>query len=231
MQHSGMLSLLKGLVVRGGIRPREPVAGLWRGIKMNLDLSSQAQLYFGLWEREVGRWVLRLGKGIGSAVDVGAGQGEYTLYFLLRSTAQTVLAVEPSAAERSSLEGNLRLNGLLAEPRLRLFKGRAAAVSAAGTARLDSLVSGAASPFLVKVDVDGGEVEVLDGALELLHRADTRWVIETHAMELERECLARFAAEGYQSRIVPNAWWRALAPERRPVEQNRWLVAWKGELP
>ena len=35
---------------------------------------------------------------------------------------------------------------------------------------------------------------------------------------------------GFRVRIVPNAWWRVVLPEQRPVELNRWLVAYRNPL-
>jgi hypothetical protein len=34
-------------------------------------------------------------------------------------------------------------------------------------------------------------------------------------------------AQGFQLEVVPNAWWRVILPEMRPIEHNRWLAAWK----
>jgi hypothetical protein len=77
------------------------------------------------------------------------------------------------------------------------------------------------------MDVDGAEAEILKGASLLNGLGGVRWLIETHSRDLERECVEQLKAAGFETRIIRNAWWRVLIPELRPVEQNRWLAAWK----
>jgi hypothetical protein len=77
----------------------------------------------------------------------------------------------------------------------------------------------------VKIDVDGGECDILDGASALLQAARVRWLVETHSVALEERCATMLRNAGYRVRIVPNAAWRLFLPEQRPIEQNRWLVA------
>ena len=67
-------------------------------------------------------------------------------------------------------------------------------------------------------------MDVLRGADALIKRPQVRWIIETHTPKLERDCLAILQAAGYQTRVVPNAWWRVILPEMR-IGHNRWFVA------
>jgi len=79
-------------------------------------------------------------------------------------------------------------------------------------------------PCLVKIDVDGGERDVLMGARALLKQRKARWIIETHSRELEDECRSILHTAGFTTVIVRNAWWRWLVPEQRPIPHNRWLI-------
>jgi len=85
--------------------------------------------------------------------------------------------------------------------------------------------------LLVKIDIDGGEVAALASAVGLEHLENTFWVVETHSVELERECTSWFLARGFKTSIVDHAWWRTFIPELRPGPQNRWLVAEGLEFP
>src|SRR5437763_773300 len=76
-------------------RPRKILAGSFRGITMDLSPRSQMQLYLGLYERETYRWLNNLSQGIGSAVDIGAGEGMFTVYFCHKTKAAKVFAFEP----------------------------------------------------------------------------------------------------------------------------------------
>jgi hypothetical protein len=79
------------------------------------------------------------------------------------------------------------------------------------------------------MDVDGAEEKVLNGANTINTLTDVRWLIETHSSQLELLCERILTAAGFQIRIISNARWRVLVPEQRPIEHNRWLVAWKSK--
>jgi hypothetical protein len=93
--------------------------------------------------------------------------------------------------------------------------------------RLDSLASSVQLPCFIKMDVDGAEAEILEGAATLNGLGGVRWLIETHSKTLESQCIEQLKAAGFETRIIRNAWWRVFIPEQRPIEHNRWLAAWK----
>lgn len=225
-----LLSSVKQRLVPAGIAPRVIQSGPFRGLKMELDLRGQTQVYLGLFEREVHPWVAELSRGIHTAIDIGSAQGEYLLYFLSRTPATTVLGFEPDQSCWPALQRNLALNSLSADPRLSLSNQF---VSAPGdqtmgdprSVSLDALLPRIVGPCLVKMDVDGQEANILSGASRFLAQAQTRWIIETHSVDLEQKVIGIFHDAGYQTRIVTQAWWRRFVPEHRPGPQNRWLVA------
>lgn len=201
--------------------------GAFRGLVLELDYSCQSQVVFGLAEREVMGHLKRLCRSIGTAVDIGVGDGEYAIYFLLRTNARKVYAIEPSESAWRTIPRNLDMNGLSGDPRFQGIRGFAGERPEGETVRLDDVLDGAEGPIFVKVDVDGGEGEVLRGARLLLDRTDVRWLVETHSPGLEREVMDILAAQGYKTKIIRNAWWRWFVPERRQSPHNRWCVAWK----
>lgn len=122
-------------------------------------------------------------------VDVGANVGSWTVLAAAACRAR-VLALEPDAAARAALQANLRANAI--EDRVEVLACAAAAVAgerwfslgddttnrlldaAAGpratvvhAEALDALLAGRV-PALLKVDVEGSETEVFDGARRLL---------------------------------------------------------------
>lgn len=216
---------IKTSILPVGVYPRTIQSGPFRGLRMELDLRGQTQVYLGLFEREVHPWVTDLSRGIRTAIDIGSAHGEYLLYYLHRTSAKTVLGFEPDPECRPALERNLALNGVSRDPRLRIDHRFVSYKNRGDTVSLDSLVDQIQQPCLIKMDVDGEELNVLDGATRMLELPRVRWIVETHSPELESACIARFEAAGYETRIVPNAWWRAIIPEHRPGPQNRWLVA------
>src|SRR4051794_17444067 len=80
-------------------------------------------------------------------------------------------------------------------------------------------------PILLKIDVDGGEIEVLRGAHQLLNSRQALLVVETHSKQLEDACAGLLIDAGYDVRIARNGWYRCLIPEQRQSAHNRWLVA------
>jgi FkbM family methyltransferase len=223
-----ILSSVKQLAVPQGRTPREIRSGAFRGLRMDLDLSSQTQLYFGAFEREVSGWLERLSRDICAAVDVGACEGEYTLYFLAKTPARRVISFEPDPGMLARLMGNLDLNRLGNDPRLTLLSSYVGARDSDSERTLDSLLSSFSTPCLIKVDVEGAEAGVLEGARRLLQSDHVRWIIETHSRALEEQCVRTLRDAGYTTRIIPTAWWRVFLPELRvseTVQFNRWLAA------
>ena len=221
------LSWVKNLVVPEGQEPRQIAFGPFKGITMELSFRHQTQIYLGLFEREIHGWLKRLSKEIHTAIDIGADRGEYTLFFLMRTKAARVLAFEPSPESLSLLHENLKLNSLADSRRLEISPAMVGDSDGASSIRLDSLIESIQLPCFIKMDVDGAEAEILKGATALNRMGGVRWLIETHSIELERECVKQLEAAGFETRIIPNAWWRVVIPELRPIEHNRWLAAWK----
>lgn len=225
-----LVSGLKNLLVPAAPKPHTILTGPFKGLRMNLSLQHQAQLYLGLFERETYPWLERLSKGISTAIDIGAACGEYTVYFLKKTGATKVFAFEPDQVCSPALSANLKLNGLGPSgpsERLELSSKFLGASVNDREISLDSLASSIRSPCFVKVDVDGGEEHVLNGARTFNDLPGIRWLIETHSEPLEVACDKILQAAGFQTTIIPNARWRKIVPELRPTAHNRWLAAWK----
>jgi len=228
-ENRGLKSKLKAWVFPSGRSPRRIRFGLLSGLTMQLDLAHDSQRWLGLHERELAGWVRRLARGINTAVDVGANDGAYTLYFLARTSAHKIYSFEPSPDCVRELEENLALNNLAANRRLELAAQKVGAGVALDETTLDSIVPKIVPPCLIKVDIDGGEHDLLSGAAGLLRLPGIRWIIEVHSKALEQDCLHALKGIGYHVEIVHNAWWRHFIPELRPGELNHWLVAYRDE--
>jgi hypothetical protein len=223
-------SYLKQILLPKGRAARVIRGGLLAGLCVEMDFAHRTQLWLGLQERELEAWFRRFSAGISTAIDVGANEGLYTLYFLAKTPAQKVFAFEPEIENLSHLERNLALNQLASDPRLELVRKFVGATVGREFTSLDAFSAAITPPCLVKVDIDGGEVDLLRGAPILLRAPSVRWIIEVHSIELEMECLEILRAADYRTVVVPNAWWRVFLPELRPIAHNRWLVASREEL-
>jgi hypothetical protein len=222
---NGLVSRLKALVVPSGIAPRTIQGGLLKAVRMNLDLTTQTQMYLGLWEREIHGWTRRLCAGIGSALDVGAAPGDYTLFCLMKTSAEQVFAFDPSVEGCAHLTANVSLNAGNLAQHLTVTNKLVGTRNSETECSLDSFLPRVKTPCFVKIDVEGAEAGVLKGATGLLKLLGARWLIETHSLAQENECIDILKINGYSTLIIPNAWWRCMLPELRPIEHNRWLVA------
>jgi hypothetical protein len=188
---------------------------------MHIDTSNQTQLLLGLAERETHKFIRAASRSASWLIDVGAGDGELSLHFARLPRVSRVYAIEPSTA---GLDRNRSLSSLLAQERLKIIPKRAGKLDNVETVTLDSLPLNRSAHGLIKIDVDGGELDVLAGASSLLASCTPDLLIETHSHRLEEGCLEIVRALGYHAQIVDKAWWRRLIPEQR-AGHNRWLVA------
>ena len=218
--------LMKNVIIPCGSQERTILTGPFKGIRMHLDLRTQTQFYLGLFERELYPWVTRFATGVRNVVDIGAAQGEYTLFALLKTNAERVIAFEPSPQAVEHLQRNLDTNGLAHSDKLVLHTRFVGSADSPECFSIDALTDSILMPCLLKMDIDGGEAEVLRAASKrLLNVTGLRWVIETHSVSLEKACGSILSSHGYWTRVIPNAWWRTFIPEQRGPDQNRWLVA------
>jgi FkbM family methyltransferase len=193
------------------------------------DLIQRTILVTGRWDEGVGRVLIERLKPGDLFVDVGANVGYFSL--LAASRAARVIAFEPNPRCHAALVENARLNGFdridarpigLAEAAGQAILGVAQeANSGAGTLRespgqqvpiaLDTLDAqlGAERPALIKIDVEGAELRVIEGAQATLRRSDAPPVI----LEVSEWGLMRLGASkdrlfqamadlGYQAEIV-----------------------------
>jgi len=223
-----LVSDLKNLLVSPERKARRILAGPFRGIMMGLSLRTQMQVYLGLFEKETHPWINRLSKNISTAIDIGVAEGEYTIYFLTKTKATKVFGFEPDVSCIPFLQENFELNGVDKSDRLEISTRFVGVSDTEQVIRLDSLVESVRAPCFVKMDVDGAEEQILKGANTFNSLPGVRWLIETHSKELEVACERILTAAGFQTRIIPNAWWRVFVPELRPGH-NRWLAAWRSE--
>lgn len=215
---------VKHRVVPRGRQDRRVLSGLARGCVLPVDLADDLRLWLGLAEVEIARYVKAFVDRNATCYDVGAHLGYYSLATARLSRGGRVFAMEPDPDRYATLEHTLAVNPHVAR---QIHPHRLALGSTTDdtTCRLDDFVAvdpAARAPDFVKIDVDGPEYEILQGATSVLTSARPRLIIETHGFGLEASCLGLLVDAGYIYLIV-NA--QRVWPERRPIEVNRWIVA------
>jgi hypothetical protein len=214
---------------RDGETRRVPF-GPARGLRFHADPVLSLDYWLGLYESELASWIRRMCRAGTRCVDVGAYNAYHALLFA-KLTKQQVLSYEPDPDGVARTRANLALNPDLA-PSVELREVAVGAAPGPGIVTLDAellprIRCGPAAPWLLKIDVDGPELEVLRGAGEFLMQARPHLIVETHSPGLEEACGSALVDAGYSPRVVTqrkhlpaNRSW----PPGNPV-QNRWLVA------
>lgn len=230
-------------VLRGPLRGAQIVLGSLAGE------GGGASVYFDLLEPEQSRALLGLLRPGAVFCDVGANVGYYTLLgSRLVGSAGAVLAVEPSVRNLALLRRHVELNraanvrvvaGACAE-RDGYTRFEAGANSAVGhlagatlaadaeasadrvpTHTLDGLVAAhGIVPDVVKIDVEGAELRVLQGAVGVLRRDRPALLLSVHSDALRDACLALLRELGYAAQPLAPSGTAADEYLARPLPQD-----------
>jgi hypothetical protein len=199
--------------------------GLLKGLNFHLDSAIESIYLLGMYEREIAADTRRLAGQAATALDIGANSGWYTTYFSSLPNLQQVWSFEPSAPGAAECQRNLDVNKPEFAAKVRLVPKMVGSKDDEQWCSIDALADQMPGNILLKIDVDGGEVDVLKGAEKTLKNRPCSLVVETHGADLERDCLAMLAQLGYRTRVIDMAWYRLFLRENRPIEFNRWFVA------
>lgn len=175
--------------------------------------------WLGRYEIEKQRLMQRLLRPGDVLYDVGAHTGFFTLLGArLVGARGQVVAFEPLPANLDSLRRHVALNRLanvaIVAAAVAARPGRARFQPAGSTymgrlaeegsitvdvTSLDATqeAQGLRPPSLIKIDVEGAEVQVLEGASELLERHRPVILLAVHRGDAETECKSRLGARGY----------------------------------
>jgi len=162
----------------------------------------------------------------GVCLDVGAAEGVMTLWMAVLAPQGRVIAVEPSD-RGDQITPNLDLNRESPLGRVEIHRvcaGRQSHTPAEGPAfvTIDDLMRQAGLDRLdaIKIDVDGPELDVLEGAAETLERFKPAVCVEAHSHALTRGVVERLEAHGYHCDIIDPP-----SHEHRPIEYNPTIFA------
>lgn len=185
--------------------------GPLRGCRFVLNRATETKMWLGMFEPGVQTAIVERCRPGDVAIDVGAFAGYFTL--LMERLGCRVVTLEPDPANANRTRRTLELNNstvtqlevAASDREGEAFLGPAGtpsehALAETGipvkTVTLDSLADEYGMPSLVKVDVEGAELLVMQGASDLLDHG-VAFVVETHSPELDRAVRSLFADRGY----------------------------------
>jgi hypothetical protein len=207
--------------------------GPFRGAKLQLNPHCSMRKIFGLYEWELNDWIRRAIPRTTHLFDVGANDGYFSFGCLAAyrkaGIAGKVLGFEPNEASIATLRKTAAERfpeGSVPVEFVNKFVGRTANEN---TVILDDYVQGGplgdwpATGGLLKIDVEGAELDVLLGATKLFH-AGNMFVIEIHSKELIESVGKLFAEHNLPVELVSQRKHPILGRESRHVD-NWWYVS------
>jgi len=220
---------LLALLTKRTPTPVTILAGPFRGARLILNPSHSKRKILGAYEHVLNPWLRAVLRHVEVVWDVGANDGYFTYgcaaAILGHGRRPHIIAFEPGISDNPSLAEQLSRPAQLWAATyagatfefLPFYVGskdnsRSMTLDAALEAR-PNLVG---RPALVKVDVEGAEVDVLEGARRLLE-LPVQWLVEVHGEHLLKPVLCRLRSAGRTVDIHPLRPHWLFGPEARTI--------------
>lgn len=217
--------------------PTRVLGGPFRGAAIIVNPRNSLRKIFGVYEHELNHWLKRVLPHIRRALDVGACDGYFTFgcAAALRRFGKEgeIIAFEPLQEFVDTLRDSAASQPC-GTPQVTVVQTMVGSQERPGVTTLDAVQWRVGDPTsrthtLVKIDVEGAEVEVLKGALSWLDPTNY-FVIEVHEEAFLDSIPRLFAARGLRLTRVDQQPLPVLGREMRG-EKNWWLVSDLSGLP
>ncbi len=223
-----MKNRIKKLLVGDKIDYHKIKLGIAKGLTFKLNPSHSSQIIWGLNELEIHPYFNKYARKTDNILDIGAAFGYYSLIYRKLNNKGRILTFEPGIGRfHQEIKANFEKSNYSME-NVELIGKMVGVEENDDFVKIDDYFgAGEKNKILFKVDVDGGELDVLKSGVETFSKNECYFIIETHSPKLEKECIQFMHSINYQTKIIKNAWYRKFVPENRPLELNRWFVAYK----
>lgn len=230
MPHYQMLQTIRKVVKRILLpkdrQYRRIRAGVAGGCLLPMSYQSDLRMMCGVFERPLIPWVRRLFRNGLVAYDIGNAEGYYTLAFLrLSAPGNRVIAFEANPLANREFRVTMEKNEIT--DRVQLIEAFVGDGLDGKTLSIDAAIRDRDLPMpnVVKIDVEGAEVQVLKGMQQMISKAHPRIILEVHSEQLEQESAEMLRSWGYRVEVVDFKLVEKLFKEYRPIPHNRWIVA------
>jgi hypothetical protein len=202
------------------------VAGPFRGARIVANPRASLRKVLGLYEHELNGWLCAALPRVSRLLDVGANDGYFACGWgaALQRQRRTgeIICFEPQAQHQAELRRSFPvITG--AGHAVRLVPLMVGKEEAPGVTTLDAVAVADHDHTLIKIDVEGAEVDVLAGAQSWI-RSSNLFLIEVHKDELLQPLERLFEARGLHLMRIDQRPLPLLGREQRDVD-NRWLVS------
>lgn len=200
--------------------------GPFRGARIVMNPRCSLRKMFGFYEHELNSWLERALGRVTRVLDVGANDGYFTFgcaaAFRRLGVTGEILGFEPQVQHVRELQRSIAAQNPRGV-RFRVVQALVGDKAGDGRTTLDAWGCGDTRNTLIKVDVEGAEVEVLSGARSWID-ASNLFVIEVHAAAHLLPIQRMFAERGLKLLQVNQRPLPVLGAENRETS-NCWLVS------
>ena len=220
-----MLRHLKRLLPDRDV-PMRVWPGPFRGATVVMNPQASLRKAFGLYEHELHAWLESALGCVSRVIDVGANDGYFTFgcaaALRRRGITADILAFEPQDQHVTALKAAAAQHRD-ARVRITIEQSLVGARLQAGVTTLDALPIRDRERTLIKVDVEGAELDVVDGAQTWLHPSNL-FLIEVHRRPFLDALARRFAARGLELVQIDQQPLPLLGRDVREAD-NWWMVS------
>lgn len=211
--------------------PLPILGGPFRGAVINLNPQHSLRKVFGVYEHELNGWLKKVLLKVNTVLDVGANDGYFTFgcATALRrlNRPAEIIAFEPESEAFEQLRSNLQRQPK-DSVRILLNKTFVGGEEGEGVTTLNAFRQQGErqadfSNALIKLDVEGAEVDVIAGASSWLN-ATNYFLIEVHDESFLKTLANTFGDHGLKLRQIDQRPLPILGYENRS-RQNWWLVS------
>lgn len=201
--------------------------GPFRGAHVVMNPRDSLRKILGLYEHELNDWLEQVLHRVTRVVDVGANDGYFAFgcgaAFKRMGKSGEIVAIENQDQHIVKLRSSIKAQGRT-DVTYQLVQAYAGREDKPGYVTLDSLAKpGQQTNTMVKIDVEGAEMEVVEGARKWICPSNY-FVIEVHEERFLPQLQKIFAAHGHALLQVNQRPLPVLGREQRELN-NWWLVS------
>ncbi len=211
--------------------PNRPVPtriwlGPFRGARIVMNPRYSLRKMFGLYEQELNAWLSQALVRVSRVLDVGANDGYFTFgcaaVFRRQGKSGEIISFEPEERFVHDLRQSIAAQQL-ADIRIKVVPALVGRTVAEGMTTLDALPIADRTRTLVKIDVEGAEMDVIEGSKSWLAPTNL-FLIEVHKEHFLAQFRDLFAEHGHPLVQINQQPYRLLGRDLRD-EKNWWLVS------
>jgi hypothetical protein len=206
--------------------PTRILRGPFRGARIVMNPRESLRKVFGLYEHELNDWVEHALRRVTRVLDVGANDGYFSFgcaaAFRRLGVNGTITGFEPQENHVQTLRESILMQGRQDVP-IEIVRAMVGREVSNGITTLDALPVQDKRHTLIKIDVEGAELEVIEGAQSWMDPSNL-FLIEVHREPYLAKLMQMFASHAHQLRQVNQQPLPLLGHETRDTA-NWWMVS------